>query len=458
MNKIGVYGLGVMGKSLAANILSKGFSLSVCTHNPSKVDNFLQEYPTSQGFHEIKDFINSLEKPRKIVLMVTAGDVVDSVCAKMEPYLDKGDILIDCGNSFFQDTERRIKELAEKNLHFIGSGVSGGEKGALLGPSIMPSGDANAYAELQVVFEAIAAHNEDNSSCCTYIGKGGSGHFVKMVHNGVEYADMQLIAETYDMLKEFYEQDQVKIQNAFKKLQAGKLNSYLFEITCNIFDKKEGGDYLLDKILDVARQKGTGKWTAQVSLDYGVPIPSIIEAVQARFISSMKEKREVLSKRYVTKKKDVKLDLDALERALYLAKICIYAQGFDLIQTVSQENNYEIDMKNLGVIWQNGCIIKSEFLKELVKTYTKEPSLQNLLLADNFTNDIKNGVEELRELVLQAKACGLYIPVLNSTLDYFDGLSCNALPTNMIQAQRDYFGAHTYERIDQEGTFHTEWE
>ena len=458
MNKIGVYGLGVMGKSLAANILSKGFSLSVCTHNASKVDDFVKEYPGLQGYADMKDFINSLEKPRKIVLMVTAGDVVDQVCAQMEPYLDEGDILIDCGNSFFKDTERRIKELAEKNLHFIGSGVSGGEKGALLGPSIMPSGDAKAYAELQEVFEAIAAHNEDGSSCCTYIGKGGSGHFVKMVHNGVEYADMQLIAEAYAMLKEYYQDDQVKIQEAFKKMQAGKLNSYLFEITCNIFDKKEGNDYLVDKILDVARQKGTGKWTAQVSLDYGVAIPSVIEAVQARFISSMKEKRVTIANQYPTNKANVELDLDALEKALYLAKICIYAQGFDLIYTVSKENNYDIDMKNLGVIWQNGCIIKSEFLKELVKTYTDEPALENVLLSNHFVKDIKEGIDALRDLVIQAKLCGLYIPVLNSTLDYFDGMSSEVLSTNMVQAQRDYFGAHTYERVDKEGTFHTEWE
>lgn len=458
MNKIGLYGLGVMGKSLAANILSKGFKLSVSNYTTEEINDFIEKYPTAEGYTDMKGFIESLEKPRKIILMVTAGDVVDQVCERMSEYLEEGDILIDCGNSFFKDTERRIQQLAKKNLHFIGSGVSGGEKGALLGPSIMPSGDAKAYSEIQEVFEAIAAHNEDGSSCCTYIGKGGSGHFVKMVHNGVEYADMQLISEIYALLKEFYQGDQIKIQEAFKRLQAGKLNSYLFEITCNIFDKKEGEDYLLDKILDVARQKGTGKWTAQVSLDYGVTIPSIIEAVQARFISMMKAKRVSIAKAYPRTKSKVTLDLDALEKALYLAKICIYAQGFDLIYTISNENAYEIDMKNLGVIWQNGCIIKSEFLKELVKTYTEEPALENLLLSDHFEKNIKEGMNALRDLVIQAKQCGLYIPVLNSTLDYFDGMSCASLPTNMIQAQRDYFGAHTYERVDKEGSFHTEWE
>lgn len=460
MNNIGVYGLGVMGQSLARNIMQHGFSVAVYNIETEITKQFTQKYPTFDGYASVKDFVNSLEKPRKIILMVTAGRVVDSVIASLKPLLAKGDILIDCGNSYYEDTQRRMQSLQQDGLYLIGSGVSGGEKGALHGPSIMPSGEYRAYCEIADIFTAIAAKNEDGTACCTYIGKEGSGHFVKMVHNGIEYADMQLLAELYAILKRLYPKDRAAVQKAFHQLNQHNLASYLLDITEDILQKKEQEEWLLDKVLDVAKQKGTGKWTACVSLGYGVPVPSLIEAVEARFLSSMKAQRLQAEQCYAgtqdeeTSNEQLAADL---YKAVLLAKTSIYAQGFSLIAAVNAQCGYHIDTKQLAVIWQNGCIIKSEFLKDIYQAYDKDANLTNLLVSDQFTEYVKQGREDLQRIISFALQKGLYIPVLCSAMNYVNGYTTASLETNLIQAQRDCFGAHTYERVDQAGVFHSDW-
>ncbi|MED9804118.1 MAG: NADP-dependent phosphogluconate dehydrogenase [[Clostridium] innocuum] len=385
---------------------------------------------------------------------------MDSVIASLKPLLAKGDILIDCGNSYYEDTQRRMQSLQQDGFYLIGSGVSGGEKGALHGPSIMPSGEYRAYCEIADIFTAIAAKNEDGTACCTYIGKEGSGHFVKMVHNGIEYADMQLLAELYAILKRLYPKDRAAVQKAFHQLNQHNLASYLLDITEDILQKKEQEEWLLDKVLDVAKQKGTGKWTACVSLEYGVPVPSLIEAVEARFLSSMKAQRLQAEQCYAgtqdeeTGNEQLAADL---YKAVLLAKTSIYAQGFSLIAAVNAQCGYHIDTKQLAVIWQNGCIIKSEFLKDIYQAYDKDANLTNLLVSDQFTEYVKQGREDLQRIISFALQKGLYIPVLCSAMNYVNGYTTASLETNLIQAQRDCFGAHTYERVDQAGVFHSDW-
>lgn len=385
---------------------------------------------------------------------------MDSVIASLKPLLAKGDILIDCGNSYYEDTQRRMQSLQQDGFYLIGSGVSGGEKGALHGPSIMPSGEYRAYYEIADIFTAIAAKNEDGTACCTYIGKEGSGHFVKMVHNGIEYADMQLLAELYAILKRLYPKDRAAVQKAFHQLNQHNLASYLLDITEDILQKKEQEEWLLDKVLDVAKQKGTGKWTACVSLEYGVPVPSLIEAVEARFLSSMKAQRLQAEQCYAgtqdeeTGNEQLAADL---YKAVLLAKTSIYAQGFSLIAAVNAQCGYHIDTKQLAVIWQNGCIIKSEFLKDIYQAYDKDANLTNLLVSDQFTEYVKQGREDLQRIISFALQKGLYIPVLCSVMNYVNGYTTASLETNLIQAQRDCFGAHTYERVDQAGVFHSDW-
>lgn len=461
MNNIGVYGLGVMGQSLARNIMMHGFSVSIYNIEQEVTQTLMRTYPKLDGYETLEAFVNSLEKPRKIILMVTAGRVVDSVIASLKPLLEGRDILIDCGNSFYEDTQRRMQELKQDGLYLIGSGVSGGEKGALNGPSIMPSGEYEAYREVEEIFTAMAAVNEDGTPCCTYIGNKGSGHFVKMVHNGIEYADMQLLAELYAILKRLYPNDRSAVRKAFHQLNQGSLSSYLLDITEDILDKKEHEEWLLDKVLDVAKQKGTGKWTASVSLDYGVPVPSLLEAVEARFLSSMKEERNLGGQCYgcAEEKEAENEDLAAcLYQAMLLAKTSIYAQGFSLISKVNSECSYGIDLKQLAVIWQNGCIIKSEFLKDIYHAYHRESNLQNLLVADVFTKYVKQGRAAMQRVIQFGMQKGLYIPVLCSAMNYINGYTTSELETNLIQAQRDCFGAHTYERVDQEGVFHSDWQ
>lgn len=386
--------------------------------------------------------------------------MVDSVIASLKPLLAKGDILIDCGNSYYEDTQRRMQSMQQDGFYLIGSGVSGGEKGALHGPSIMPSGEYRAYCEIADIFTAIAAKNEDGTACCTYIGKEGSGHFVKMVHNGIEYADMQLLAELYAILKRLYPKDRAAVQKAFHQLNQHNLASYLLDITEDILQKKEQEEWLLDKVLDVAKQKGTGKWTACVSLEYGVPVPSLIEAVEARFLSSMKAQRLQAEQCYAgtqdeeTGNEQLAADL---YKAVLLAKTSIYAQGFSLIAAVNAQCGYHIDTKQLAVIWQNGCIIKSEFLKDIYQAYDKDANLTNLLVSDQFTEYVKQGREDLQRIISFALQKGLYIPVLCSVMNYVNGYTTASLETNLIQAQRDCFGAHTYERVDQAGVFHSDW-
>ena len=460
MNNIGVYGLGVMGQSLARNIMQHGFSVSVYNIETEITKQFTQKYPKRVGYESLEACVNSLEKPRKIILMVTAGRVVDSVIASLKPLLAKGDILIDCGNSYYEDTQRRMQSMQQDGFYLIGSGVSGGEKGALHGPSIMPSGEYRAYCEIADIFTAIAAKNEDGTACCTYIGKEGSGHFVKMVHNGIEYADMQLLAELYAILKRLYPKDRAAVQKAFHQLNQHNLASYLLDITEDILQKKEQEEWLLDKVLDVAKQKGTGKWTACVSLEYGVPVPSLIEAVEARFLSSMKAQRLQAEQCYAgtqdeeTGNEQLAADL---YKAVLLAKTSIYAQGFSLIAAVNAQCGYHIDTKQLAVIWQNGCIIKSEFLKDIYQAYDKDANLTNLLVSDQFTEYVKQGREDLQRIISFALQKGLYIPVLCSVMNYVNGYTTASLETNLIQAQRDCFGAHTYERVDQAGVFHSDW-
>lgn len=455
-NEVGLIGLGVMGQSLAANMANKGFQVAVYNRNIEKTNEFVKTYPSIKGYDDILAFLSSLKLPRIVILMVTAGEVVDTVSEALYPYLDKGNIIVDCGNSFYQDSEKRMAYWKEKGIHFIGSGVSGGEKGALLGPSIMPSGAKEAYDHLEPIFTRIAAQNDDNTPCCTYVGKGGSGHFVKMVHNGIEYADMQLISEVYSVLKILYQDDNEKIQALFEKLNQGKLNSYLLEITSNIFKVKEDKEYLIDKISDVAAQKGTGKWTAQVSLDCGVPIPSMIEAVEARFLSTMNERgHKSMNEKPIQFSEEIE---SSIEKAFYLAKISIYAQGFSLMKKVSEDNSYDIDFKNLANIWKNGCIIKSAFLDEIMNVFQQDSNNSNLLLSEVFTKDIEEGLPLLQNIVSECISQGMYVPVLSSSLNYIQGLFTKRLSTNLVQAQRDYFGAHTYERVDKEGSFHTIWE
>lgn len=461
MNNIGVYGLGVMGQSLARNIMQHGFSVAVYNIETEITKQFTQKYPTFDGYASVKDFVNSLEKPRKIILMVTAGRVVDSVIASLKPLLAKGDILIDCGNSYYEDTQRRMESLKQDGFYLIGSGVSGGEKGALNGPSIMPSGEYEAYCEIADIFTAMAAKNEDGTSCCTYIGGKGSGHFVKMVHNGIEYADMQLLAELYAILKRMYPNNRAAVQTAFHQLNQGSLASYLLDITEDILDKKEQGEWLLDNVSDVAKQKGTGKWTARVSLEYGVPVPSLLEAVEARFLSSMKTQRQHAQQCYACTENEETANeqlADCLYKAMLLAKTSIYAQGFSLIDAMNAECGYNIDVKQLAVIWQNGCIIKSEFLKDIYQAYDKDEKLTNLLVSEGFIDYVKQGRTALQHIITYALQKGLYIPVLCSALNYVNGYTTAKLETNLIQAQRDCFGAHTYEREDQPGIFHTNWQ
>ncbi|MFR8213281.1 MAG: NADP-dependent phosphogluconate dehydrogenase [Longicatena caecimuris] len=462
--QIGLYGLGVMGQSLARNIANKGFSISVFNIETDVTKACCQKYPLLHGYENIADFVDSLEKPRKILLMVTAGKVVDSVISSLVPLLSQGDILMDCGNSFFLDTERRQQELKEVGIRYIGCGVSGGEKGALEGPSIMPGGDRKAYAEVASIVTAMAAQNDDGSACCTYIGEKGAGHFVKMVHNGIEYADMQLIAESYALLKNYYQQDMKKIQMAFHRLAQGPLNSYLMDITCDILrrkdDKKEG--WLVNYVSDVARQKGTGKWTSQISFDYSVAIPSLTEAVQTRFLSMNHVERTQASALYPHASCKMEITEEAflqmLEKAMLAAKMSIYAQGFSLITSVSKQKEYHIDCIALANIWQNGCIIKSAFLKDIMQAFKEECAYDNLILSSVYQKKLSETQHDLQNLVSLGVLQSLHLPIFTSALQYMQGITCATLPTNLIQAQRDCFGAHTYERTDAQGSFHSDWQ
>ncbi|MDN4071748.1 NADP-dependent phosphogluconate dehydrogenase [Fictibacillus terranigra] len=464
--QIGVIGLAVMGKNLALNIESRGYSVSVYNRSPEKTEEFLQTEAEGKNFagtYSVEEFINSLEKPRKILLMVKAGAATDATIDSLKPYLAKGDILIDGGNTFFQDTIRRNKELEELGIHFIGTGVSGGEEGALKGPSIMPGGQKEAYDLVEPILTAISAKVEGDA-CSTYIGPNGAGHYVKMVHNGIEYGDMQLIGEAYFIMKNVLGLGTDELHEVFAEWNKGELDSYLIEITADIFTKKdeETGKALVDVILDTAGQKGTGKWTSQSALDLGVPLPIITESVFARFISAMKDERVKASKvlsgpnaaAYEGDKAEI---VEAIRKALYMSKICSYAQGFAQMKAASEEYDWNLQYGDIAMIFRGGCIIRAQFLQKIKEAYDRDADLTNLLL-DPYFKDIVEGYQSaLREVISIAVKQGIPVPGFSSALAYYDSYRTETLPANLLQAQRDYFGAHTYQRVDKEGVFHTEW-
>lgn len=466
--QFGVIGLAVMGKNLALNVESRGYSVAVFNRTYQKTEDFLNNEAKGKNFvgaKTIEEFVDSLEKPRKIMLMVQAGPATDATIASLKPLLDEGDILIDGGNTFFKDTMRRNAELDESGIHFIGTGVSGGEEGALKGPSIMPGGQKEAYEKVAPIFEAISA-KVNGDPCVTYIGPNGAGHYVKMVHNGIEYGDMQLICEAYFIMKHVLGLEAEELHEVFAEWNKGELDSYLIEITADIFKKKdkETGKPMVDVILDTAGQKGTGKWTSQSSLDLGVPLPVITESVFARFISAMKEERVAASKvlqgpsagdkPYEGDKDEL---IEAIRKALYMSKIVSYAQGFAQMRAASEENDWNLRYGDISMIFRGGCIIRAQFLQKIKEAYDRDPALANLLLDPYFKEIVESYQTSLRKVLSIAMERGIPVPGFASALAYYDSYRTETLPANLLQAQRDYFGAHTYQRIDKEGVFHTEW-
>ncbi|MFF2875937.1 NADP-dependent phosphogluconate dehydrogenase [Gottfriedia sp. NPDC057991] len=463
--QIGVIGLAVMGKNLALNIESRGFSISVYNRSVEKTEEFLKEAEGKNvvGTFSIEEFVNSLETPRKILIMVKAGAPTDSTIEMLLPHLDKGDILIDGGNTYYKDTQRRNKMLSDSGIHFIGTGVSGGEEGALKGPSIMPGGQKEAFELVKPIFEAIAA-KVNNEPCTTYIGPDGAGHYVKMVHNGIEYGDMQLISEAYFLLKNVLGLSADELHHVFSDWNKGELDSYLIEITADIFTKtdEETGKPLVDVILDKAGQKGTGKWTSQSTLDLGVPTSIITESVFARFISAMKDERVKASKLLSgpstnTYNGDKEQLIEDVRKALYMSKICSYAQGFAQLRAASDEYNWDLQYGDIAMIFRGGCIIRAAFLQKIKEAYDLDANLSNLLLDPYFKEIVESYQGALRKISVVAIEAGVPIPCFSAALAYYDSYRTETLPANLIQAQRDYFGAHTYERIDKEGKFHTQW-
>ncbi|UOG06176.1 NADP-dependent phosphogluconate dehydrogenase [Bacillus altitudinis] len=463
--QIGVVGLAVMGKNLALNIESRGFSVSVYNRSSSKTEEFLQESQGKNvvGTYSIEEFVQSLETPRKILLMVKAGAATDATIQSLLPHLEKGDILIDGGNTYYKDTQRRNQELAESGIHFIGTGVSGGEEGALKGPSIMPGGQKEAHELVKPILEAISA-KVDGEPCTTYIGPDGAGHYVKMVHNGIEYGDMQLISESYFILKHVAGLSAEELHEVFSEWNKGELDSYLIEITADIFTKvdEETNQPLVDVILDKAGQKGTGKWTSQSSLDLGVPLPIITESVFARYISAMKDERVEASQLIEGPKPAQSAEnkqelIEAVRKALFMSKICSYAQGFAQMKAASDEYNWDLKYGEIAMIFRGGCIIRAAFLQQIKEAYDRNPELKNLLLDPYFKDIVESYQSSLRKVISLAVEQGVPVPSFSSALAYFDSYRTAVLPANLIQAQRDYFGAHTYERTDKEGVFHTEW-
>lgn len=467
---IGLVGLGVMGENLALNIERNGFKISIFNRSHAKVVEFVEGRGKGKnvvGCPDEKSFVESLARPRQIILLVKAGDAVDQTIDKLKPYLEKGDIIIDGGNSHFTDTIRREVALAKEGICLIGSGVSGGEEGALWGPSLMPGGKEEAYNKVKPIWEAIAAKVE-GSPCVTYLGPDGAGHFVKMVHNGIEYGDMQLIAEIYDVLKRVLGLSALEIAQVFTKWNKGLLDSFLIEITSQILtvEDRETKKPLVDLILDKAGQKGTGKWTSQAALDLGVPVPTIDAALMGRVLSSMKDERIAASKTFAqvaqelsTEGKADKSLIDHLEKALYASKICSYAQGMALIKAGSDHYNWGINMSECARIWRGGCIIRAQLLERIRTAFDRNKDLKNLLMDPEFANWMIASHESMRVVVKEAVSRGIPVPALSSSLAYFDSYRSEQLPQNLTQAQRDFFGAHTYERVDkpEAGFVHTEW-
>ncbi|MFJ7995253.1 decarboxylating NADP(+)-dependent phosphogluconate dehydrogenase [Peribacillus frigoritolerans] len=465
-NTIGVIGLGVMGSNIALNMANKGEKVAVYNYTRDLTDQLVAELDCQSihPYYEIQDFVQSLETPRKIFLMVTAGKPIDSVITSLLPHLESGDIIMDGGNSHYEDTERRYDELKSKGFSYVGIGISGGEVGALKGPSIMPGGDKDAYEKVAPILSKIAAKVND-APCCTYIGPKGAGHFVKMVHNGIEYADMQLIAEAYTFLREKLHLEVNEIADIFETWNQGELKSYLIEITAEILRKKDEvtGLPLIDVILDKAGQKGTGKWTSMQAIDNGIPASIITESLFARYISALKEER-VHAENILTGPENVqqKLDknewIDYIRQALYMGKVCAYAQGFTQYKMSSELNGWDLPLKDIALIFRGGCIIRAEFLNVISEAYQEQPNLANLLISPYFAEKVAKYQVGLRKVVCEGINSGISFPCLGSSLTYYDSYRTGISNANLLQAQRDYFGAHTYERRDLAGVFHTNWQ
>ena len=464
---IGLIGLAVMGENLVINMESKGFTVAVYNRSTGKVKDFVEGRAKDKniiGTYSIQELVDSLESPRKIMIMVKAGQPVDDLIDVLIPYLEKGDIIIDGGNSHFPDTIRRTRHVEEQGLLYIGTGVSGGEEGALKGPSIMPGGSPAAWPFVKPIFQAIAAKVEDGSPCCEWVGANGAGHFVKMVHNGIEYGDMQLICEAYQLMRTQLGMSADEMHEVFKEWNTGELDSYLIEITRDILGfKDEDGAPMVDKILDTAGQKGTGKWTSVASLDEGIPLTLIGESVYARCLSAMKDERVAASKRLGGPKPDFKGDkaefIEDLKNALYMAKIVSYAQGYTLLRAAAESHEWDLNYGGIALMWRGGCIIRSVFLGKIKEAFDSQPDIKNLLLAPFFKETADKCQQGLRRVVCAAAMNGVPVPAFASALSYYDGYRCESLPANLLQAQRDYFGAHTYERIDKPRGefFHTNW-
>lgn len=464
---IGLIGLAVMGENLVLNMESKGYTVAVYNRTVEKVDNFMNGRGKGKNFigaQSLEQLVDSLEKPRKVMMLVKAGAPVDSFIEQLVPLLEPGDIIIDGGNTHFPDTVRRTKYVESKGLLYVGSGVSGGEEGALTGPSIMPGGSPAAWPLIKDIFQSISAKVEDGTPCCDWVGEDGAGHFVKMVHNGIEYGDMQIINEAYHLMKELLGMDAFEQHDVFKKWNEGKLDSYLIEITRDILAyKDEDGSPLVEKILDTAGQKGTGKWTAVTALDLGIPLTLIAESVYSRCLSAQKDLRVKASKALTGTKPnfigDKEQFINDLEEAIYASKIISYAQGYDLMMESAKEYNWNLNYGGIALMWRGGCIIRSAFLGDINKAFQKNPTLANLLMDDFFKGQIEKAQPSWRRVCAEAMLNGIPVPALSSALSYLDGIRSATLPANLLQAQRDYFGAHTYERIDKPRGefFHTNW-
>jgi 6-phosphogluconate dehydrogenase len=464
---IGLIGLAVMGENLVLNMERNGFTCAVYNRTTAKVDEFVNGRGAGKKFigcHSIEELTKNLKRPRKVMLMVKAGEVVDQFINQLLPYLEAGDIIIDGGNSHYPDSNRRTKELAARGILFVGAGVSGGEEGALNGPSIMPGGSAEAWPHVKEIFQKIAAKVEDGTPCCDWVGPEGAGHFVKMVHNGIEYGDMQLICEAYHLLKEIGGLSNAELAKTFTDWNSGDLDSFLIEITSEIFKKKDelGSGDLIDQILDTAGQKGTGKWTATVALDLGIPVTLIGEAVFSRCLSAQKGEREVASKiikgPQVVKSPQPQFVKD-VERALYCAKVVSYAQGFSLMREAAKDFGWSLNYGAVALMWRGGCIIRSRFLGKIKEAFDRDSELVNLLIDPFFVEVIASGQQSWRRVISTAALQGIPVPAMGTALSYLDGYRSARLPANLLQAQRDFFGAHTYERIDRPRGefFHTNW-
>ena len=464
---IGLIGLAVMGENLVLNMESKGYTVAVFNRTVAKVDDFLAGRGKGKNFigaHSLEEFVASIERPRKVMMLVKAGKPVDDFIELLIPLLEPGDIIIDGGNSHFPDSIRRTKYVESKGLLYVGTGVSGGEEGALKGPSMMPGGSPEAWPHVKEIFQAVAAKVDGGVPCCDWVGENGAGHFVKMVHNGIEYGDMQIINEAYHLMKDLLGMDAFEQHEVFKKWNKGVLDSYLIEITTDILAfKDEDGSPLVEKILDTAGQKGTGKWTAVTALDMGIPLTLIGESVFSRCLSAQKDLRVKASQTLVGKTPDFKGDkqqfIDDLENAIYGAKIISYAQGYDLMMEAAKEYGWNLNYGGIALMWRGGCIIRSRFLGDIKKAFDNNPALENLLLDPFFKNAVESAEESWRRVCATALLNGIPVPAITSALGYYDGFRSERLPANLLQAQRDYFGAHQYERLDSPRGkfFHTDW-